>query len=355
MKQTWFFTLVLSLCLIPYNVTGQNEASARDKYTLLTMPYNKRPLALYKGQFQANAGYKFAVRTKSFDINGDKIGLKENGSASILHYYFLDIKYGITDFIELGAETNYMKHGIRSESVSYLSGSDQISVNSLNETKGMGDILVTATLRPPIEYKIFDFGLKGGISLPTGRYIPLQPTHSITDITATNSYTINYHFNNTNGSGVPLYLVSAIAKFSFAKLSAEAEGSILIPSKEGESIRWQQSMDNRIFYYTNESYQYFLSRSLRINASIHYQAAGWFDINLNGSYFKSDGGWTEYWGIKYANTVKSLFTLEPGYEIQVSPSLTIYQIAGIPIAGKSIDAPFYLFTTLSFNMFPFLK
>ena len=92
-----------------------------------------------------------------------------------------------------------------------------------------------------------------------------------------------------------------------------------------------------------------------INSSIHYQAAGWFDINLKGSYFKSDGGWTEYWGIKYANPEITLFTLEPGFEIQISPSLTIYQVAGISLTGKSTDAPFYMFTTLSFNLFPFLR
>jgi hypothetical protein len=70
---------------------------------------------------------------------------------------------------------------------------------------------------------------------------------------------------------------------------------------------------------------------------------------------KSKGGWTEYNGIKYANREKSLLNLEPGFELQISPMLTIYQTAGFPVAGKESDAPFWLFTTLSFNVVPFRR
>jgi hypothetical protein len=356
MAKNWLFALILSLSLPPaITVRGQDVAPVRDKYTLLTMEYNMRPLTLYRGQFQANAGYKFAVRTKSFDSQGDKISLKENGSASILHNYFLCLKYGITDFIEIGAETNYSRHGIRSESLTYLSSSDNISVNTLSETKGMSDILIQTTLRLPFEYKWYDFGLRGGIYLPTARYKPLQPTHTVTDIISANKYTVNYHFNNTNGYGVPVYQISAAAKFTYGVLSLEACGTFKKPVKEGNSIRWSQALVGTTFSYYITPYQYLLSTALTINASVHYQAAGWFDIYLNGNYFKTDGGWTDYWGVKYANPEISLFTLEPGVEIQISPSFTIYQIAGFPLTGKSTDATFYMFTMASFNIFPFFR
>ena len=136
MKRNWFFVIILFLCLVPpAHVSGQQDTLVRDKFTLLTMPYNKRPLTLYRGQFQANAGYKFAVRTHSYNAKGDRISLKENGTASILHNYILELRYGITDFIEIGAESNYIRNGIRSESASYLSGSDDINVNTLNEIR----------------------------------------------------------------------------------------------------------------------------------------------------------------------------------------------------------------------------
>jgi hypothetical protein len=356
MKQKLFLAVVVTACIFTFShVNGQQEKQVKDKFTLLTMPYNQRPLTLYKGQLQVNAGYKFAVRTHSFDNKGDKISLKENGSASILHNYFFDIKYGITNFIEIEAQSNYTRNGIRSETTNYWSGSDQITVNTLNETKGMSDLLIQSTIRLPIEYKWFDFGISGGLSLPAASYKPAQPTHTITDITAANSYTINYQFNNKNGYGVPLYLIGAATKFTYEKISIEASGTLTKPIKEGNSIRWKQKLTGTTFSYYNKPYKYLLSKSLTINTSLHYQAAGWFDIRLNGRYYKSDGGRTEYWGVNYANPDITLFTLEPGFEIQISPSLTIYQVAGFPLSGKSTDAPFYMFTTLSFNMFPFLR
>jgi hypothetical protein len=76
---------------------------------------------------------------------------------------------------------------------------------------------------------------------------------------------------------------------------------------------------------------------------------------MNTSFYRTRGGWTEYWGNKYSNPGRRLINLEPGFELQVSPSITIYQVAGFPLSGKNNDAPFYLFTTISFNMFPFLR
>ena len=76
-----FFRLtVIGCCFILscLQVNSQDQTKTRDKYTLLTMAYNQRPLLLYKGQFQLNASYRFAARTKSFDPDGNMISLKDN-------------------------------------------------------------------------------------------------------------------------------------------------------------------------------------------------------------------------------------------------------------------------------------
>jgi len=345
-------------CFIP--VIGQTSSSTTDKFSLLTMPYNQRPLNLYKGQFQANAGYEFAVRSRSFNNNGDIIVLKDKGNSSVLHYYFIELKYGLTNFIEIGAETNYMRRGIRSESVTYLSSNaigstDAISVNNLKEYRGMSDILIFTSFRLPFEYKLFDFGIRGGIFLPSAQSEPAKPTHTVTDVTAPNSFTLNYHFNNKNGFGTAVYYISAASKLTLSKFTVEADFTLREPIKEGTNIRWEETLIDKLFSYYNKPYQYLLDRTLMVDLSVHYQAAGWFNIYLNSSYLKTYGGWTEYWGNKYRNPEMHLFTLEPGFEIQISPSLTIYQNAGIPLTGKNADAPFYLFTTLSYNIFPFMR
>lgn len=356
MNNKWLTALFVFACLLHVSpLDGQQEKQARDKYTLLTMPYNQRPLTLYKGQIQINASYRFATRTKSYNSDGTKINLKEDGSASIMHSYIMEIKYGITDFIEIGADSYYMRNGIRSESNVTLSGSDAIYSNTLNEYRGFGDLTLAAALRLPFEYKTFDVSMRGGITIPLAEWKPSIPTHTITDYSSPNSYTVNYKFNHNNGNGVPLYFVSAAAKFTLSKVSLEARGSYRVALREGESFRWGWTATGSTFSYFNNTYSYLPDKSIFINGSIHYQAAGWLDIFLSNYFLKSSSGWTEFYENKYANPEKSLMTIEPGFELQISPSMTIYQYAGFAVSGKSTDAPFYLLTTLSFNMFPFLK
>lgn len=338
---------------------GQVPAGQKDKYTLLTMPYNLRQLTLYRGQFTINAGYKFAVRSLSYDENGEKVVRINTGSGSVYHYYFADIRYGLTNFLELGAETNFIRRGMRAETSTYTSatitGTSSITVNKLTEMKGLGDILLLATLRPPVEYRWIDFSITGGLFLPSSKYKPEKPTDIVTNVTAADSYTVNYHYNYTNGYGVPVYLMAGTVKAGIKKFTFQADLTFKTPKKEGTSIRWEENLANQKFSYNDKSYKYLLSNSWMINCSLHFQATGWFDLFLEGSWLKTIGGWTEYWGNKYKNPETRLLTVEPGFELQISPSLTIYQVAGFPLSGKNSDAPFYLFTTVRFSNFIFSR
>jgi hypothetical protein len=357
MKNKLLIILIVFFLTSPPKLYSQSDNPESDKYTLLTMPYNKRPLTLYKGQFQADGGYKFALIGRTYDSNGDLIVLKDQGTASVLHFYHMEVKYGITDFLEVSAETNYMKKGIRSESLTYISGIDQmITVNNLDESRGMSDLFLLGSIRLPMTYEFFDFRVTGGISFPTAKHEPLQPTHTVTNVILASIYTINYHYNNKNGSGVPVYLLSGAAKFTVSKFSFETNLILRDPVKEGENIRWSEMLQpNRTFTYFSNSYRYLLNRTITLDASLHYQAAGWLNIKLNANYYNSRGGWTEYYGNKYSNPEQKMVTLEPGLEIQISPALKIWQVAGLPLSGMNMDGPFYLYITLSFNMFPFMR
>ena len=355
MKGKFLLVTIALLSLFITTVNSQTDPAPTGKYSLLTMPYIQRPVLLYKGQLQTNAGYKLAVRTRSFDEKGDVIILKEQGNSSVLHCYFAELKYGVTDFMEISAETNYMKRAMRSESVTYINGADVIETNELNEFLGMSDINMSVSLRLPVEYKRFDFALRSGISIPSAQHEPDKPTHSVTNVTSVNSYTINYHYNNRNGCGVPVYSVSAITKFTFSKFAVEADFTFSDPVKEGSNISWDETLMDMAFSYTSKPYQYLPDRTVSVNASFHYQPVGWFNLYINNNFFKTSGGWTEYNGNKYANKEVEMFSLEPGFEIQISPDILIYQVAGFSLWGKNTDAPFYLITTLRFNIFPFIK
>jgi hypothetical protein len=360
-RTTLIISLILASAFMSNDVIGQKVIPVRDKYVLLTMPYNQRPLSLYRGQFQVNAGYKFAVRAQSFDSEGELVNLKDNGTGSVYHYYFGEVIYGVTDFMEIGAVTNFLRRGIRDVTVTVVNATptttERITVNKLTESKGMGDIFLFTTVRLPIRYRWFDFGIKGGMFLPSAKYEPLKPANTVEAVTlaSESSTSINLHYKNKNGYGVPVLLAAAAAKFTYGNLSAEAEWSVRDPVKEGQNIRWEETLAAKEFYYYDRSYGYLLSRTWTFDASMHYQATGWFNLSLNGSYFKTKGGWTEYWGNKYENPKKRLLNIEPGFELQISPGLTVYQVAGFPVSGKNSDAPFYMYTTISFNMFPFLR
>jgi hypothetical protein len=359
MKKEIIFAILI-LIIMPFSADGQNIPAVKDKYILLTMPYNQRPLNLYRGQLQIDAGYKFAVRAQSFDSNGELVDLKSNGTGSVYHYYFAELKYGLTNFIELGVETDYLRRGIRDASSKVINvtttATQTINLNKLTESKGMGDLFVYTSLRLPVEYHWFDFGLKGGMFLPTAKHFDKQPTNTVqTSLITANTYTVNLHYNYTNGYGVPVYYIGAEAKAGFRKFSVEAVWSMRTPMKEGTSLRWEETLTDNAFSYNDKSYQYLLSNIFATDVSLHYQATGWFNVFLNGSFSRTKGGWTEYWGNKYMNPEKNLVNIEPGFELQVSPSITLYQVAGFPVSGTNSDAPFYLFTTLSYNLFPFRR
>lgn len=350
--------MISFLFLVP-PASGQQNFTGRDKYSLLTMPFNKRQLTLYRGQLQSDAGYKFAVRTHTFNEEGKIERITSKSTGSVYHYYFMNLRYGVLDFLELSAETSMLRRGMREETVTYisasLSSSDRVSVNKLTETRGLGDILVMATLRLPVRYRWFDLSASGGLYLPSSEYKPAKPTNTVTDVLTSNSYTINYHYNNKYGYGVPVYLLTGSAKGGINKLTGEFRFSFKTPREEGTSIRWEENMVNKVFAYNDREYKYLLSNSYTLYSVLHYQATGWFDLYAGWNYNLTRGGWTEYYGKKYMNKESSIMTIEPGFELHLSPTLTICQTAGFPVTGKNSDAPFFLFTTVRYSFFPLFR
>ena len=231
---------------------------------------------MYRGEFQALAGYKFSVRTRLFGPEGNLITLMKQGAGSVYHYYFVNLRYGLTNFMEISAETNFLRKGIREETQTYrpvsISNSDVVTVNKFSEFKGMGDILLKATIRLPVEYKWFDLSATGGLFVPSSKFEPQQPANTLTDITAANSYTVNYQYKFKNGYGVPVYIVAANMKFRIHTFTGEVAYAFRTPMKEGTNIRWDETLVDKTFAYSNDSYLFLLSNSHTVDASVHYQA-----------------------------------------------------------------------------------
>ena len=346
---------ILLLLVLSSTLSGQVIKEGRDKYTLLTMPYNMRQLTLYRGQFAVNAGYKFAVQSRSYGDNRKIVYLTNKGTGSVYHYYFADVRYGILDFLEAGVETNYIRHGMRNETSTYvsttLSGTSNVTLNKITEVKGLGDILFFATLRQPFSFRYVDVSATGGLYIPSSQFKPQQPNDKVTTTAVANTYIINSYSRYTNGYGVPVYLLAGSLKVSVKKFSLAADFTFRTPKREGENIRWQATLADSKFTYTDKAYKYLLSNEYTVNGEIHYQPVGWFNFFVGCNWQKTKGGWTESAGIKYSNPVTSLVTIDPGFELQVSPSLTVFEVAGFPVSGRNTFAPFYIFTTIRFSNF----
>lgn len=364
LKLLYILQLVLLFAFFCPSLSGQFNETGRNKYSLLTKPYNERSLQLYRGQLQFNTGFELGVRTRIFDHNGTNIRDKSDGVTSVNYLFPFEIRYGITDFVEIEASTSYSRTGIPDKTISYILPGYMLDIYSLNELRGMADLLVSVSLRLPFEYKHADFSLGGGVFLPTAKHRPEQPHHTLinqelemTDGTyKTIQYTVKYWHIQPNGLGVPVYRLTASGKIGYQKLSLHVNSAFRFPAKIGKNIRWSQSMDDTgNFSYESEKYDYLPDRTVDITAIAHYQINGWFDIHLSGSTFWSSKGWTEYSNKKFANREQQLYIIEPGFAIQVSPSLTLYQSITFPLSGKNIDGRFGVSIKASFNVFPFFK
>ena len=358
--------LILLLFFPCFALYGQTDETApRDMYSLLTMPYNRRPLQLYRGQLQATPGFRFDIRTHIYDNQGNNIRNKSSDVAFVRYHFPVEIKYGITDFIEAGIGISHLRAGMRNKSTGYAGPNIMVNNHTLYELRGMTDLGLYTSLRLPVEYKFFDMNISGGIFLPTAKHRPAQPKHSTTtyyymveeDVTA--EYNINYHYVLRNGSGVPEYRLASSGKLTLQKLSLQIDGAFLFPAKSGKNIRWSHTIlkfvDSEEFSYTKEEYGYLNDRRLHFDATMHFQVNGWLDAHITGGYFSSRGGWTEHYGQKYAHPQQTLLTLSPGFSIQVSPTVRFYQSVDIPLSGKNTDGHFAVSIAASFNLFPFLK
>lgn len=346
------YALAIILPISGTLASAQTGEGGQDKYTLLTEPFNLRPLNMHKGQWQINTGYSLGVRTKTYDSAGEKISLDTDGTASVKHSFMFNIKYGILEYLEVGAGMNFYKQGIRGKTSNYFSGLDYIVTNELSEYNGFEDLHLHASLSLPLDIDLIDFAVEGGLSLPTARHEPDKPSHTFIYYEY-QSYTFNYHYNYNNGLGVKTWDITASLKLSLNNISLIATGSYNVPFEEGESCYWDESFETDRFEYEKIPYSYLTPEYLSVSSEIHYQAIAWLDVFAGYDYRRSNGGWFEWYGDKYAEPEVRTSYINTGVEIQVSPIIRLYEKAGFSIGGKNADGPFYILTSLSINMFPF--
>ncbi len=337
------------IVIIPF--TFLTVRAQDDPYSLLTEPYNERPLTLHQGQLQINGGYQLGISAGYIDPDGEKVDLRDNGTAVAGHRFLFDIRLGILEFLEFGASMNYETRGVRGQTLNIISGSNLKVVTNLNEYSGFNDLDLSLTARLPIDYKNYGFALTGLLSLPTAKHEPDEPSHYIEEVLPDGSWTnVHYVFNENNGVGVLSAGAGARAKLAFGDFALFLEGLYRHPLQEGESIYWTSFLDNE-FSYEENPYAYLPRDFLYLSGMVNYQAVGWLNIFAGAQYQSETGGWFERGGVRYAYPGESILGLLTGLEIQVATHVRLFEYVHFPVSGQNVYSRFYIHTGLSYNLF----
>lgn len=346
LMKTYFLTLFMYFFTLAIN--GQET----DIYTLLTEKYVERPLAMHKGQLQANTGYEFSIINKSFDLSGDPIDLRTDGSVFARHFFPIDIKFGILEYIQLNVHTNCGSMAIRSQINWLVSLDTNFLYKELTIYKGLDDLYLGLDLTVPFPSDFHvNWVFTGGIHLPIFGHEPDKPSHSIQILepllTQTPGTALQY--NKKFGSGVPVLNLGSGIKFHLQKFSFTGSFYYQYGLKNGESIAWKARYKYGAFEYISVPYDYKIRNEMSYWGEFAWQAINWFAVTAFYSGFKHWGGWSGITGQRIAFFDESLHSVGLGYEIQVSPALRFTQKTVLPVTGKNIMAPWMFHLGISLN------
>lgn len=344
--------LIASMCMGLIMVFSCDVYSQSDRYSLLTEPFIDRPLSMHKGQIQINPAYQISISGGYFENDRAKTSLLEDGASVIGHSSFFNIKYGLFEYFELGAEMNYFKRGIRNTSLTYLDLYETVTITELIENKGFEDLLLSGTFRLPLNLEAFDIAFSAYYLLPVSSYSPESPNHSIESIVAGSIFTtINLHETIPNGQGVSSYGIGSEFKLRFSNFAVSGAGSYLSPTGEGLKGYWLEYVVDEEFVYEEIEYAYLPMSKINANLNIHYQPSGWLHLFGGLNLMSSGNGWFERNSLKYGYPEVLFYDFATGFEIQISPSIRLMELMKFPIGGQNSYASFSIFTGLSFNMF----
>jgi len=347
------FTCILALFLTTKLSFGQYTLKDLNAKTgssvLLTERSVDRPLSMHKGQFQFSFGYEPGIRSKSFNNNGELIDLAKEGIGSASYHTYGSLRYGIFEFLELGLDLNYGNTGVRSKQVVILGTTATYFIDEVNSYKGLNDIRWELSLRPFTQIKAIDFIIQPQISFPTAKWKPDQPSHVYQQIPSAQEIDINYRYNEHNGYGVTCFSLLTGLKFRLSDFAVTLTGNYLMPLGDTKTIGWNSILYFNSFTYSSFPYSFHQANELDASAILDYQAKDWFSLRLAVYYLSTQNGWSEATSDRLKTDPTRQIILSPGYEIQVSPYLRMFQKVGFPVSGKNIAIPLTLYTGFSLN------
>ena len=317
-----------------------------------------RPITLHAGQLRITGSYALSLHARRFDQAGETISLRDAGSSSTRHHYTLDIKYGITQFVQLRAAIGATGHVVRERDEYSVPAEEDPAVSHRVETmySGVGDIFVGVDLRAPLSTRKLDIAVALGASLPTAHAQPPAPEHSFEvsqqDGAPLHRYVYRYH--NPPGLGITVASVGARAKYRTARWAFSSGVDYRHGLKEGAGIEWKHQLTaDGTFEYRKVPYTYRLPDSFDYFVEVEYQPSPSVDLILNASGFTAYHGWiSSQDDLKVLVPYQTIALISPGVEILITPRLWLRERVDIALAGKNHDAILAAQTTVMYNIFP---
>lgn len=300
-----------------------------------------------------------SIISRRFDRDGNVIRLRDEGLSSIRHRFNFDLKYGISDFVQLTLGLAHSSNVVREQTryVFPLPPEPVVVLNVTREYTGVEDLYAGVDLRAPLNTRKVDVAVTLGVSLPLAAFEPPEPDHSFETVQdeSGNTNRFNYHYTYPTGRGVTVAHLGGIVKYRLAKWAFSARVDYRHGMDDGSNYEWRHQMNEEgDFEYRKDPFTYRLPDSFSYRAEAEYQPLPWFNLFADVSMLTSYRGWTARFEDVRVGTAEDLFvSIDPGFEIIITPRLWLRERLSFALAGESHEAPFAFQTTLMYNFFPF--
>jgi hypothetical protein len=318
-----------------------------------------RPVTLHAQQFRICGSYNLSIISKRFDDNGDVIKLRDDGLSSDRHRFTLDMKYGLTDFIQVTGAIARSSHVLR-EQTRYIfprNPEPVVMQQIVTHYSGLEDLFVAVDLRAPFKTRQIDLALTLGAYLPLSSSKPDKPDHSFEyvqkDDSQINKFTYRYHY--PLGKGITVAQLGGMFKYRKAQWAVSARVDYQHALKDAKGFEWRHQLtEDHRFEYRKDPYSYRFPDSFSFYTEGEYQPLPWFDIFLNISGYSSSDGWiSPEQDLHVALPDQLMMAVSTGFEILVTSRLWLREGVNYTIAGRNYEAPFGFTTSLLYNFFPF--
>jgi hypothetical protein len=339
------------LCLGVFtNIQAQNRVN---KDSLLANERAlDRPLNVHGGQLRVGGSYGFSNINRRFGETSSS-QLKTEGLARAAHQMQLDLKYGITEHLQLTVALGRQRENIKGQQqviFGYPNLESITIMNTLTEVNSPEDLKLGLDYRLPFKTRKFDLMLSGAVWLPTAPHQTEQPRHTIKQYV--DGWEIDYRYDRPIGRGATTYQMGAAYKQRFSDWGFTFQGHYAFPTATVTQLEWRHQLNNQNqFEHESSSYTLANHNELWLNMGIEWQASPYFNVFFELTRWQRSGGWYQKESTAYALQEQSATTLGPGFELIITPRLWFRETVQFTAAGKNIDAGPKVLSTLQYNLF----